>query len=79
MGWLFGSSSYDLKGEVTKLIFERKAMKPVTLDVDLFISVMNVFTQYEKAVSSCHFKSQDLLLRIIELSHVHDNINQLLI
>ena len=63
MSWLFGSSSYDLKGEVTKLIFERKVMKPVTSDVNLFISVMNVFTQYEKAVSICHFNSKGLLLR----------------
>ena len=79
MSWLFGSSTYDLKGEVTKLMFEGGIMKPVTLNVNLFISVMNVFTQYEKAVSNCHFKSQDLLLKIIQLSDVHDNINQILI
>ena len=63
MSWLFGSS-YDLKGEVTKLMFEGEIMKPVTLNVNLFISVMNVFTKYEKTVSICHFESQDLLLTI---------------
>ena len=65
MSWLFGASSYDLKGEITKLIFERKVMKPVTSDIDLFISVMNVFTEYEKAVSICHFNSQGLFIKNI--------------
>ena len=65
MSWLFGSSTYDLKGEVTKLIFEKKIMKLVTLDVNLFISVMNVFTQYEKNVSICHFKSPRSLIKNI--------------
>lgn len=45
-----------------KLIFEGEAMKPVTSDVHLFISVMDVFTQYEKAVSNHNFKSQEVHL-----------------
>ena len=45
-----------------KLIFEGEVMKPVTSDVHLFISVMDMFTQYEKAVSNHHFKFQEMHL-----------------
>ena len=58
MSKLFGSSgrTYDLKGEVKKLMFEGEMMKPVTSDAGAFTLIMSTFTQYEKSVStSCYY------------------------
>lgn len=53
------SSAYDLKRKVMKLIFEGEVMRPVTSNVHLFISVMDMFTLYEKSVSNHYFKFQE--------------------
>ena len=58
MSKLFGSSghTYDLKGEVKKLMFDGEMMKPVTSDAGVFTLVMSAFTQYERFVStSCYY------------------------
>jgi hypothetical protein len=51
MNKLFGGSktaTFDLKGEIKKLMFEGDKMKPVTLDAGLFTVIMSSFSQYEK-------------------------------
>ena len=57
MSKLFGSSgrTYDLKGEVKKLMFEGEIMKPVTSDAGVFTLVMSTFSQYERSVSISHY------------------------
>ena len=58
MSKLFSSSgsTYDLKGEVKKLMFDGEMMKPVTSDAGVFTLVMSTFTQYERSVStSCYY------------------------
>ena len=49
---LFGGSktSFDLKGEIKKLMLEGEAMKRVTSEAGTFTLVMSSFSQYERLV-----------------------------
>ena len=56
-----GNRTYDLKGQLKKMMFKQETMKPVTLDVGVFVMVMSTFAQFEKSVKSVSNSSHKLL------------------
>ena len=60
-------TSYDVKGEVKKLLFEGENMRLVTEDSGLFTMLMATFSQYEKTAptSGSHNDISHLLQRLL--------------